>query len=435
MKDTMKISTFHLMLLICTFLAISSQLSLPSALSDIVKQDAWLSYFFPIIYGIGVGMFFYQLVLHYPGKNVYEITNFLYGKVVGGVLNALLIIFITIDLCAQTRLFTEFFSSAILIRTPPELIILLLMLLIIYYSTGTVVNLVSTNIFLFIVFSVVLILQPVQLINEMDMNKLEPIMGDGFLPPLKSNILAAVSYGDIIAIGALLNHVRKARDIYIAMKCGVIISSVMLTLWNFCLTSVLGPVFVARFIFAGWILVQQIHITDFLDRVDLIEFSVYFPLILIKYAVLFFSILSGLSSYTKERRFFGNLMVGLFISLLSIVAFEHTEDVVLFNNLAMVPISLLAQIIFFGSLIIASLVHKARGGLEVKVTSKMETGRYGKLVWVALIGCGASIVFGSAFGSMQGWYGLVGAGLYSGCLLLSVYFALRQYGEAISDNR
>ena len=71
MKDKMTISTLQLAMLVCTFLAISSQASLPMALAGSAKQDAWFSYFIPILFGCGAGMFFYKLAHKFPGLNMY----------------------------------------------------------------------------------------------------------------------------------------------------------------------------------------------------------------------------------------------------------------------------------------------------------------------------------------------------------------------------
>ncbi|UVI33101.1 GerAB/ArcD/ProY family transporter [Paenibacillus spongiae] len=429
MKDRMTIGSFQLTLLICSFLAISSQASLPMALTGAAKQDAWLSYFVPIVYGCGVGMFFYKLVQKYPGQNMYEIANALCGKFVGGVLNALFILYFIVDLSAQTRLFTDFFSSSILLRTPPELIIMIITLLIIYYSTGTMEHLVRTNVVFIMCYTIVLMFLPVILMNEIDLRKLMPVLSSGIVPPLKSSIISVASFGDILAIGAFLHHVKGPREIYMAMKLGVVVSSFLLTLWNFCLVSVVSPVFVSRLIFTGWILVQQIHVTDFLDRVDLLVFSLFMPLILIKHSVLFFAILTGLASYTKKRRIFGNLMVGLLVMMFSTVAFDDTDEVILFNNYGMIPLTLMIHIVFFGCLGVGIAISKWTGRTSTIPDAK--TRLYSGPARAMLIGCGASIAFGAYFGSKLGWYGIISAGLFIMFLLLCVYFTLLQYRKTI----
>ena len=50
-------------------------------------------------------------------------------------------------------------------------------------------------------------------------------------------------------------------------------------------------------------MVQQVHITDFLDRVDLFIMSLWLPNVFIKYILLYLSILVGLASFTKSKSY------------------------------------------------------------------------------------------------------------------------------------
>lgn len=429
MKDHMTISTLQLTMLVTSMLAASNMISLPMGLTQVAGQDAWFAFFIPIPYGIGLAYLLWRLARAMPQKNIYEISQTALGHFVGGVLNLLLIAYLCLDLISNLRMFSDFFSSSILLKTPPEFIVLLTMLLLIYIATGTMEHLGRANVIIIMIFSSYILL-PILLLNEIDLNKLQPVLSGGIMNPIKSGIMASASFGDVIAIGAFLHHVKKPRDIYFAVKVGVILSALMLTVWLFTVVSALSPILASRLIYIGWILVQQIHITDFLDRVDLIIMSMYIPVILIKFSVIYSAILTGIASYTKRKNYrYANVLTGLFLAILTDILFNNSDEVSLFSNYGLIPITFTVQIIYLGSLVIASSMHRR---ITTPLLKEKRTGSgYGKGVWLAIAGCSASIVFGSIFGHLRGAYGIASALTYVIFLLLCVYLCLREYSKTI----
>ncbi|MFF2091558.1 endospore germination permease [Paenibacillus sp. NPDC058174] len=427
MKDKMTMSTLQLMLLVCSLLVASNMTSLPMALTESSRQDAWLSFVLPIHYGIGMAYLYWRLARAMPGKNVFEMAKLASGKWLGGLLNAALIGYLALDLISQLRLYGDFFSASILLRTPSEYVVLLTVVLLMYIATGSSEHLARANVVFVAVFILFYVALPILLLNEIDIQKLEPILSKGVLPPLKGGMLAVGLFGDLIVIGAFLHHVRKPRDIYFAVKTGVIFSAFMLTIWLFCVVSVLSPTIASRMIYVGWIVVQQIHITDFLDRVDLFLISLYVPVILIKLAILYTGMLTGLASYTKKKNYDSiNVLTGLLIAMLTDILFSNMDEVVMFNNYGIMPISVGVQIVFFGCLIISLAIR--RSSIR-SIADDKQSGGYGMGVWIGLIGCLLAIGFGGFYGHVRGYFGIISGAVYACFLLMCIYFSLREYRQ------
>lgn len=427
-KKQMTISTLQLTLLVGSQLIASNMISLPMALTAVAGQDAWISFFYCIPYGIAIAFLMWKLVRWMPRKNIYEMANEVCGKWLGGALNAMLILYLAVDLISQLRLFSDFFNSSILQRTPIEYIILIVVLLLIYFATGTMEHLARANVIFIVLFLAVYIMVPVYLINEIDLFKLQPVLANGILPSIKGGGLVWGTFGDVIAVGAFLHHVSKPRDIYFSIKLGIICSAFMLTLWVLCIVSVVSPTLAPRMIYIGWILVQQIHMTDFLDRVDLFLISLYLPIIIIKFAILYIAVLTGIASYTKNKKFdFINVLTGLLIAMITVLAFNNTNEVSMLNNYGAMPIALVTQIIFFGCLLAGFAMRKKKEGLP----SDAKAGGYGKGVWVTLVCCGIAIGYGSIFGGTNGLHGNISGLLYVCFLILCVYCSVREYGKTL----
>ncbi|MDB4868032.1 MAG: germination protein, partial [Cohnella sp.] len=86
-------------------------------------------------------------------------------------------------------------------------------------------------------------------------------------------------------------------------------------------------------IYPTYALIQQIHITDFLDRLEIVIFSAYFPSFIVNITLSFFAILIGLASFTKSNNYqFYSKPVGWFTLLTLVFAFGGTPEVAIFAN-------------------------------------------------------------------------------------------------------
>ncbi|SFE02146.1 spore germination protein (amino acid permease) [Paenibacillus catalpae] len=427
MQDRMKVSALQMALLVGSLLIASNMNTMPTAITMAAEQDAWYAYLFPIPYGIGMAYLMWRLARFSPGKNMYEIMQHACGKWLGGLLNGILIVYLSMDLISQLRIYSDFFSSSILLRTPQIYILLMTMLLLVYYAGGSMEHLFRTNVVFVSLFLALYMLTPMFLLNEIDMNKLKPSLSSGIFQPLKGGILAFGSFTDLIIFGAFLHHVRRPRDIYIAMKMGVIYSAFMLTIWLFCVVSVISPILSSRMLYIGWILVQQIHITDFLDRIDLFLISMFVPVLLIKYAALYIAVLTGIASYTKQKKFdFINLPMGIVITILSAITFDNTDEVSVFYAFGLLPISVGVQILFLAGLFIGLGVRKKKS-----IPSDMKASGYSIGVWLTLAGGIATIISGALVGNQRGYYGSICASLFVIFLVLCVFLSIKEYTTGI----
>ncbi|MEX2462118.1 MAG: endospore germination permease [Paenibacillaceae bacterium] len=416
------ISNYEFMILVCTIISVSNQLSLPMALASVSQQDAWITFFFPLVYSIIVVFLLFRLMRQFPGENLFEISKSICGKWVGGVLNLLLIGYLFYDLVINLRIHADFFNSTMLIRTPIEFILLLTIGLIIFFARGSIEVLARASSLFFPIFFILGLITPFILLNEIDLTEIQPILTKGSSSLIKGGVLGIGGFGDIIALGAFLNNMKNPRGLYVSCKSGIIVSSFILTVWTFLVISVFGATSSSRIIYLGWVLVKQIHITDFLDRVDLVIFSFWLPNLIIKYSILYLAILIGLASFTKSKNYKPiNVLTGILVTLVALVAFKNVDEVVWANNYAMAPLTFCIHIIFFCTIFAVLLFRKMRS------VSDQAQQKDSKLIWVGLFGCAAAIGASDFLGHSFGIYGIVCGTLYSFFLFISVIFSLMEF--------
>jgi spore germination protein (amino acid permease) len=423
------ISNYQLVLLVCANLSVGSLLTLPKGLTEVSKQDAWISLFFPTIYCLVIVLILFLLMRCMPGQNIFEISNNLCGKFLGAFLNIIFILYLFFDLVINIRVYADYFNSAILLRTPLEYIILITIALLMYFGRGSIEETARITSLFFPILSIITFFLPVLLLNEIDMNKLQPILSEGSKGPFRSGLLGIGSLGDIIAFGAFLNNIKNPRAFYVSMKTGILISGFILIVMLILIISVFGYTSASRILFIGWFLVQQVHITDFLDRVDLFIISLWLPNLFIKYIILYLSILVGLASFTKKKSYKEfNGLLGCLIIMVSVLSLNNIADVINAYHFGMIPLTLSVQILFFGILLVALVFRKSHSA------KFSDHWNYGRFIWVSLFACAVAIYLSNVLKHETGTNGIILGISFAFFFLLALFFSIREFSKLQSDS-
>jgi hypothetical protein len=242
--------------------------------------------------------------------------------------------------------------------------------------------------------------------------------------------------------GAFLNALRYAKEVHAAIRSGTILGAFFLTTLVFLCIVVLGPGISSDSLYPSYTLVEQIHVTDFLDRVEIIMFSIWLPAFLIKVAFSFIAFMVGIASFTKhqEHNIFAK-QVGWFLLLGALTGFKGVTEVFAFGNYGQ-PILMIAYQV--PVLLILTLLGIKRGKKETarqadkefekaeKQFAKNSKGFWARMNQVKLstwmnfthgliVVAIAGLVFGVYFGPENKWFGFAAAFTYSFCLLVLVF--------------
>ncbi|WP_426449838.1 GerAB/ArcD/ProY family transporter [Paenibacillus sp. S-38] len=328
-------------------------LSLQHELVRISKMDAWFSYVLPTFYVLFVAFVFAQLCRRFPRMNLFEITMKVFGRIAGTVVNLVILLHIWLVLMRDLRALGKFINTMLLPNTPEEILVMLLMLVLMFYGRTSVEVLARVNDLFFPLFFIVIALLPLLLSNELNQELIQPVLVSGPVKLFYSNLLSFGWYGDVLLAGAFLHTMWNAKQLQASIRHGVIMSTSLLSLFVFMVLVVLGPVMPANMIYPNYSLVQHVHITDFLDRVDLPILSIWFPVLVCKVLLIYMAFLTGLSSLVKERDYtFINSPVSLILLLTSMLAFKSTTEVQAFGNYSSPVIILSYQPLLLAALLI-----------------------------------------------------------------------------------
>ena len=332
--------------LTCVLMGAGGLVSLPKALVSAAEQDAWLVEMGGALYGLGVCAFFGYLSRRFPQKNLYEIAQIVAGKWGGNLLNLMSLFYLWMVLVRATRGFADFLNSTLLERTPEEISIYMFSIVLIYYGVTSLEVTARVGDFIIPLFLLFMWSLPLMLSNEFSLERLEPIMSIGPVVFSKASLMPMGWFSDVIVLGAFLHMLRNSRQLHSALRHGVMLATMTLTIVLFTVIAVLGTSMGQRAMYPAYLLVEQVHITDYLDRVELLMFSVWLPAYLIKCSVVFIAFVHCLSSFTGQRKGHGLYakQAGWFIIITTFLAFRNVTEVFNFGNYGSMICTLVLQV-------------------------------------------------------------------------------------------
>ncbi|WP_246320257.1 GerAB/ArcD/ProY family transporter [Paenibacillus qinlingensis] len=431
-------------------------LTLQNELIRINQMDAWFSYLISILYVFLIAGFFGYMVKLYPDKNIFEMSKEILGPWVGTIIN-LLILFHFWQIVVRDISSVSRFSSTLLLHTTPlEILILLTCVLLIYFGKTSVEVIARVNDLFYPLFVVTMMIMPLLLSNEFYLRLTTPLLTMPLQNWTASSILTLGSAGDIFILGAFLHMLSNANHVRSAIRHGSLLGFFLLTLILFVIIAVLGPKMPASFSYPTYNLVQTIHVTDFLDRLDLVMLMIWYPTVTCKIITIYLALLLGISSLFNERNYpMINKPIALLLALSTCLSFKSTTELLSFSNFSS-PVIVLAYQPFIMVLLVVFGYRKKQkytnnfpnsdGGTHVKKDPKQNSGKlsqrmtYTQWLWggnLILVICVAFVLIGLMLGEKSAMIGTICAVGFGSCLLLAnltTYMELTKLKQAENSN-
>lgn len=325
MNTQVQISNLQLAFMTGNFLTTATLITLSQALMDVSLQNSWIVVI--LLYA-----FFYLLtVIGLSGISKIQANQipFFSGKLTINekFILILFIIFLSMLLIRDLRIITDFVEMVLLPTTPTFVITMMFILAITYIAwSGLEVIARFTELFFIVLIGVILSI-PITLANQLELESFEPILtGGAILPLLQATFLGAAWIGEWIVVILILGMVKPFKDAKRSILIGGTIALFLLFILFFFQIGVLGAQLVRYSIYPTYSLVQQIILTEFLDRLDLVLVTLYFPSIFAKMALTLFGIYRSISLLANVNLKPLYIPLALLMGLLSIVMFDNKVE-------------------------------------------------------------------------------------------------------------
>lgn len=318
-----RISPLQYTILVANFTLAATLISLPQAIVQIGQQNAWV---IPIIV-FPLFLVMYLLLLGKKTINTKKLHKMFNGNKSNLMIKlfiAVMSLFLILIFIRDLRALIDFISVSLLPETPIEVICVLSIITLVYISWAGLEVIARITVVLFIIFAGIVLFVPLFLANEFQISNIQPILGSGsFSSILGSTYLILPWIGEGIILFVLLMYVTPFEKSRKASIIGIAIGLLVLFVLLLSEIAVLGTGIVMVSTYPNYQLIQQINITDFLDRLDLVIVTFWVPTIFCKLALSLYCIHNMLGNFTKQNTSVLIVPISIILGVLSINLFEN----------------------------------------------------------------------------------------------------------------
>ena len=231
----------------------------------------------------------------FPGLTLVQYGELILGKPAGKLLGCLYIFFLLVLNVLVIREFAGFFSVTMMPATP-ILVLNLFVVLVGGYAALQgieVIGRMTQFVLPLFVFSFLLIITLI--LPDVDLGYLQPPLGDGVMPIVRSSVVPASWYGEIGVIALLLPMVNKPREVKRQGFITLLAVAGFLTLDIFVTQSVFGAEQTASLMFPFFQLAKYIERGNFIQRIESLIAIMWITGIVVKVALFTYLISLGIT--------------------------------------------------------------------------------------------------------------------------------------------
>jgi spore germination protein KB len=235
------------------------------------KKDMWLAMIIAILLSVPLFLFYSKLLSSFPGKNIFDITELAFGKLIGKII-ILLYTWYAIHLGAMVvDNYGEFINIVGLPETPRAVPVMFFGVICAWVvKEGIEVLGRWAELFLAFILGVMFI-TIFFAIPKMNINRILPVLEDGLPPLIKGTIgIFAFPYAEAVTFTMISPFYKNKKSIYKIYMYGLLWGGVMLILIALRNLLTLGPSKILMHYYPSYIAVGVISIGDFIQRAQIL---------------------------------------------------------------------------------------------------------------------------------------------------------------------
>lgn len=292
-------------------------------------RDIWLAYIIVLIAIIPVYWMYSKVLTLVPGKNLFDILEIAFGRVLGRIL-MLPFIWYFIHLSSLiARDFIEFIKITVLINTPREVTaIMCAFIAILFVRAGMeVIGRYSAIMMPIIVLGILFFtLLYIPLFN---FDNVKPVLYNGIKPVIKGSFaLFVYPFGEAMMFTVVLNNMRRKESPFKVYLVSSIVAILLLFIISMRNLLSLGVENFTSAYFPTFTSASLIEIQDFIQRIEITVTAIYIVAGIIKQVVCIYAACVGFAKVFNMKNYREIVApVGLISMILSLIVFNNTAEI------------------------------------------------------------------------------------------------------------
>lgn len=289
-------------------------------------RDLWLAIILAMGMAMVISLIYSKLLSLFPGKDLYDIIEYAFGRFFGKIINVLYVWFVFHTGSWVLRDFVEFPITLSVPETPKSIFAVFIIILCVWVVKSGIEVLGRWSEF-FIIFNVILpLIALFLLIPQMELCNIQPFFYEGFKPFLKGTFNAfSFPFSETFVFTFILCNLRDEASPYKVYFKGLFIGGILLAIVSLGELLVIGiDIYLFNF-FPGHAVVSKINVGELIQRMEMIPIISIMTSIFVKIAVYLYATCIGFSKLfnIKDYRFIVTI-VGL---LMCNVAFFGSDSI------------------------------------------------------------------------------------------------------------
>lgn len=318
-----EISNTQLMFLVLSFL--QSMILTINFVYSITYYDTWIAVLIAYVIAILFTLLYLAIALKFPGKNLVEINDIVFGSYIGKLISASYIWFFFQYMIHYMYFFNSFWITFIMPETPRSAF-LIMFVFACCMAVRKGLEVIARCSFTFIVIEILSIVAvTVLLIPDMQPSNLLPIFEVELLKLIQSiHIILVIPFCDIVAFLFILPYTSNKRQIKKPVLTGLSLSALQLLIVVIRDAVVLGPRLLITSS-ASFAVSRQIEIGNVLTRLDILVAITMLITVFMKVTIFYYVTVLGIAQ-TLKLRSYSPLVVPIGILAITIASNLYPSD-------------------------------------------------------------------------------------------------------------
>ncbi|MFD1267390.1 endospore germination permease [Paenibacillus motobuensis] len=307
----------------------SGILIVPSSVTAIARQDAWIACLVGIAIGILILCMFNLLTKLYPQLNLVQMMEAIFGKWLGKLVALSVVVSLFLTGPAPALYYTgNFITTQIMPETPTQAINILFIVVIIMGARLGLETIARSSELMFFPFVILFISFVILILNQTQTENILPLMEDGMRPIWSGSLdfMATVLLPHITLLIFHSSAVNKPKEARRALLIGSAMGGLAITLIVALSILVFGPDIITSSMYPSYLLAQKINIGNFLQRIEVIMGIMWYTTLFIRVAIYIFFTAISLTYIFNLRNYRPLVMpLGMILVSLSEIAYPNVS--------------------------------------------------------------------------------------------------------------
>lgn len=299
--------------------------NLIAATAVAAKSDSWIAVILAVILSIPLMLIYARLHYLFPNKDIFDILNLVWGKIIAKLINLLFFWFALYLAGLVLRVLSEFMSIIALEKTPDFIPKIFLLILCVWISKEGIEVVGRWSEFFIIIFCMIIIVTVLLSVKLMNFNNLRPVMFEGVKPIIDATFLTLTfPFGQTVIFLMIFSCLETKVSSFKIYIRGTLIGGAFILITIIHRVTVLGGETMAYYFFPAYAAVRKITIGPSIQRLEIVVGVVFVIGVFIKVTTLLLASANGFAKlFDIEDYRFIVTPIALMIMNLSYLSYKN----------------------------------------------------------------------------------------------------------------